>query len=78
MPRKITVSRSGRPLMKTRQAANYLQMGENTLAKNRMNEGDIPYLKIGGSVRYDPDKLDEYLEKKGINHGSDAESNKNK
>jgi excisionase family DNA binding protein len=52
--------------MKPREAANYLGLAENTLAKNRAGVADIPYIRIGGSIRYDRTALDEYMKMKGI------------
>jgi len=54
-------NRSGRAYMKTRQAANYMSLSKSTLDKNRMGIADIPYIRLAGSIRYDPDSLDEYM-----------------
>lgn len=64
--------------MKTREAANYLGLAENTLAKNRAGVADIPYIKVGGSVRYDREALDEYMKSKGRSRGNDQKNNQNK
>jgi len=53
-----------RRYMKTREAANYLGLAENTLAKNRAGVGDIPYIRVGGSIRYDRIALDQYMQSK--------------
>lgn len=55
--------------MKTREAANYLGLAENTLAKNRAGIADIPYIKVGGSIRYCRLALDEYMKAKGVRGG---------
>jgi len=57
-----------RRYMKTREAANYLGLAKNTLEKNRAGLGDIPYIRVGGSIRYDRLALDEYMKRKGNNN----------
>ncbi|HEY3295404.1 MAG TPA: helix-turn-helix domain-containing protein [bacterium] len=51
-----------RPLIDTKQVAELLGCSE-TKVRIMSSEGRIPRLKIGGSVRYDPDKLEEWLAK---------------
>jgi len=55
--------------MKTREAANYLGLAENTLAKNRAGLADIPYIRVGGAIRYDKEALDDYMKARGVHHG---------
>ena len=62
--------------MKTREAANYLGLAENTLAKNRAGLADIPYIRVGGAIRYDKEALDDYMKAKGIHHGNDKKGRK--
>lgn len=50
-----------RDLIKPKEAAKYLGVSESMLAKDRMNEGKIPYVRIGKrTIRYDRDELDKY------------------
>lgn len=56
--------------MKTREAANYLGLAENTLAKNRAGIADIPYIRVGGAIRYDREALDQYMKEKGVRNAN--------
>lgn len=61
------VTRSGRPLMTTREAATYLGLAKNTLEKMRVhgrrNDNSPRFVKMRASVRYDPDQLDAYIQR---------------
>jgi excisionase family DNA binding protein len=49
-------------LMKPRQAADYLQITENTLqAWRSTNRKKLPYVKVGGQVRYRREDLDQFI-----------------
>jgi excisionase family DNA binding protein len=57
--------RSGRPLLNTVEAAAYLGLSKNTLEKMRIygRRGDNAprFIRMGTSIRYDPDELDAYI-----------------
>jgi excisionase family DNA binding protein len=57
--------RSGRPLLKTAEAAQYLGLAKNTLEKMRIHgrRGDNAprFVRLGSAVRYDPDELDAHI-----------------
>jgi excisionase family DNA binding protein len=44
--------------------AVYLQLEEKTI-RNMTSEGRIPFVRVGGAVRYEKDKIDEAI-KNGI------------
>jgi len=58
-----------------KEAADYLNISEATLERDRWRGGDIPYVKVGPrAIRYDFEQLDEYIESKTVrkevmNHG---------
>ena len=62
-------------LVKQKEAADYLDLSEATLERDRWRGGDIPYIKVGPrAIRYDLNQLDAYLESKTVrkevmNHG---------
>ena len=52
---------------KQKEAANYLDISEATLERDRWRGGDIPYIKVGPrAIRYDFDLLDEYIESRTV------------
>jgi len=51
-----------RTLYDTKQVARLLGVSE-TKVRQMSAAGQIPRVKIGGSVRYDPDRLEEWLAK---------------
>ena len=53
----MSSTKSGRRL-KTKQAAEYLRLGESTLEKLRLTGGGPLYEKLGRSVVYDIDDLE--------------------
>ncbi len=55
--------------MKPREAANYLNIAKHTLDKNRRGVADIPYIRLGGAIRYDKEALDEYMKEKEASRG---------
>ena len=62
-------------LVGQKEAADYLDLSEATLERDRWRGGDIPYIKVGPrAIRYDLNQLDDYLETKTVrkevmNHG---------
>jgi excisionase family DNA binding protein len=50
--------------MTAKQVAVYLQLEEKTI-RNMTSEGRIPFVRVGGAVRYEKDKIDEAI-KNGI------------
>ena len=59
--------RSGRPLINTVQAAEYVGLARNTLEKMRVygrRDDNAPrFVRLGTAVRYDPDELDAWIER---------------
>lgn len=54
-----------RKLFNTKEAADMLGISVSMLAKDRMNKGEIPYIKIGKkAIRYDYHELKRYLRRK--------------
>lgn len=57
------MSQTAKRLLTTREAADRLRLSSATLEKDRISgKLNIPFLKIGKAVRYDPDHLDQYIE----------------
>ena len=54
-------------LVGQKEAADYLDLSEATLERDRWRGGDIPYIKVGPrAIRYDLSQLDAYLESKTV------------
>ena len=49
-------------LMTESDAAEYLNLAVSTLRRWRWAGRDVPFIKIGGCVRYDVNDLDAYIE----------------
>ena len=62
-------------LVGQKEAADYLDLSEATLERDRWRGGEIPYIRVGlRAIRYDLNQLDDYLETKSVrkevmNHG---------
>ena len=62
-------------LIGQKEAADYLDLSEATLERDRWRGGEIPYIRVGPrSIKYDLNELDIYLETKTVkkeimNHG---------
>lgn len=62
-------------LVGQKEAAEYLNLSEATLERDRWRGGEIPYIKVGPrAIKYDLDQLNAYLETKTVrkelvNHG---------
>ena len=57
-------------LIGQKEAADYLNLSEATLERDRWRGGAIPYVRIGPrSIRYDLALLDEYIRKNTVNRG---------
>jgi hypothetical protein len=62
-------------LVGQKEAADYLDLSEATLERDRWRGGEIPYIRVGPrAIRYDLNQLDDYLESKTVrrevaNHG---------
>ncbi len=58
-------------LIRQKQAAEYLNVSEATLERDRWRGGDIPYIRIGPrAIRYDLEQLDEYIKNRTVNNGA--------
>ena len=54
-------------LVGQKEAADYLDLSEATLERDRWRGGDIPYIKVGPrAIRYDLNQLDAYLESRTV------------
>ena len=54
-------------LIGQKKAADFLDMSEATLERDRWRGGDIPYIRIGPrAIRYSPDQLEEYVQSKTV------------
>lgn len=60
MTTRRAVQRSGRPLMDWEQAAQYLSTSVRHLRYLR-ETGRVPAVKVGGLIRFDPDRVDAWL-----------------
>ncbi len=47
--------------LKTREAAEYLNLRPQTLAKWRMDARHLPFIRLGGGIRYRKSDLDRYV-----------------
>lgn len=68
---------SGRPLVTTAEAAQRLGLAKNTLEKMRIfgrRDDNAPrFVKFGAAVRYDPDELDEWIERNSAHTTSELD-----
>ena len=54
-------------LIGQKEAADYLNLSEATLERDRWRGGDIPFIRVGPrAIRYDLGQLDDYLERKTV------------
>jgi predicted DNA-binding transcriptional regulator AlpA len=54
-------------LVRTKEAAQFLDLAEGTLVVDRSTKRiNIPYYKIGGAVRYDLNELEAFLESRKV------------
>ena len=54
-------------LVKQKEAADYLDLSEATLERDRWRGGDIPYIRIGSrAIRYDLAQLNEYIDRNTV------------
>lgn len=52
------------PVLTPKQAAELLNLSTSWLAKQRLNGGGPPYIKMGGAVRYNAAVLQEWMKGK--------------
>mgnify|MGYP003979075097 FL=1 len=61
-----------RKLIGQKEAANYLNLSEATLERDRWRGGDIPYIRVGPrAIRYDLEQLDEYIDRNTVKNSSE-------
>ena len=54
-------------LVGQKEAADYLDLSEATLERDRWRGGDIPYIRIGSrAIRYDLAQLNEYIDRNTV------------
>ena len=54
-------------LVGQKEAAEYLNLSEATMERDRWRGGDIPYIRIGPrAIRYDLEQLDEYIDRNTV------------
>jgi excisionase family DNA binding protein len=61
-PKRNTACGELKPLLNTKQVAELLGLSE-TKVRMMSAAGQIPRVKIGGSVRYDPERLEAWMAK---------------
>ena len=50
-------------IVRQKKAAEYLNLSEATMERDRWRGGDIPYIRIGPrAIRYDLEQLDDYID----------------
>ncbi|GAB6907256.1 conserved hypothetical protein [Desulfosarcina cetonica] len=54
-------------LLTEKQVAEKLSLHVQTLRNWRFHRRDLPYLKVGSAVRYDPDDVEKWLEHQKVN-----------
>ena len=59
-------------LIGQKKAADFLDMSEATLERDRWRGGDIPYIRIGPrAIRYSLDQLEEYVKSRTVKNISE-------
>ena len=58
-------------LLTTKQAASFLSLAPQTLAKMRLEKSTLPFIKMGRSVRYALNDLQEWIERSKRHSTSD-------
>ena len=59
-------------LVGQKEAANYLNLSEATLERDRWRGGDIPYIKVGPrAIRYSLDQLEDYIQSRTVKNISE-------
>ena len=59
-------------LVGQKEAAEYLNLSEATMERDRWRKGDIPYIRIGPrAIRYDLEQLDEYIDRNTVKNVSE-------
>jgi predicted DNA-binding transcriptional regulator AlpA len=54
-------------LVRQKKAAEYLNLSEATMERDRWRGGDIPYIRIGPrAIRYDLEQLDDYIDRNTV------------
>ena len=54
-------------LVGQKEAAQYLNLSEATMERDRWRGGNIPYIRIGPrAIRYDLEQLDEYIDRNTV------------
>ena len=54
-------------LVGQKEAAQYLNLSEATMERDRWRKGDIPYIRIGPrAIRYDLEQLDDYIDRNTV------------
>jgi|SaaInlStandDraft_7_1057024.scaffolds.fasta_scaffold62060_2 hypothetical protein len=59
-------------LVRQKKAAEYLNLSEATMERDRWRGGDIPYIRIGPrAIRYDLEQLDDYIDLNTVKNESE-------
>jgi len=54
-------------LVGQKEAAQYLNLSEATMERDRWRGGNIPYIRIGPrAIKYDLEQLDEYIDRNTV------------
>ena len=58
-------------LVGQKEAAQYLNLSEATMERDRWRGGNIPYIRIGPrAIKYDLEQLDEYIDRNTVKNAS--------
>ena len=59
-------------LVGQKEAAEYLNLSEATMERDRWRGGNIPYIRIGPrAIRYDLEQLNEYIDRNTVKNVSE-------
>ena len=59
-------------IVRQKKAAEYLNLSEATMERDRWRGGDIPYIRIGPrAIRYDLEQLDDYIDLNTVKNESE-------
>jgi|TARA_B110000495_G_C22711543_1_gene418414 hypothetical protein len=60
-------------LVGQKKAAEYLNLSEATMERDRWRKGDIPYIRVGPrAIRYDLNQLDDYIDRNTVKNVPEA------
>ena len=64
---QLYVENMNKRLVGQKEAAQYLNLSEATMERDRWRGGNIPYIRIGPrAIKYDLEQLDEYIDRNTV------------